>query len=157
MIDSGFETAFLSLQAFVAAFLLFHDWIPLGSLNNLKAVRREDSLSGRVFVTLLPGLPSAIGFYCSAKHFAGPYPMWLEILLWVTYGALLWGLLRAWWIPYLFRPDPQRAARYHIIFAGTHAFLPRRNGIVPNTLHVLFHFATVAVLIALFVRDRVVL
>jgi hypothetical protein len=69
----------------------------------------------------------------------------------------LWGLLRAWWIPYLFRPDPKRAARYQIIFDGTHAFLPRRDGIVPNTLHVLFHFATVAILIALVIRDRVAL
>jgi hypothetical protein len=52
-------------------------------------------------------------------------------------------------MPYLFRPDPALAARYHTMYAGTHSFLPERNGIRPNTLHVLFDFATVAILIDL--------
>ena len=33
----------LALQAFHVLFLLFHDWIPLGSLNNIAAVRAENS------------------------------------------------------------------------------------------------------------------
>jgi hypothetical protein len=35
------------------------------------------------------------------------------------------------------------------MYAATHAFLPERNGIRPNTLHVLFDVATVAILIDL--------
>jgi hypothetical protein len=35
----------------------------------------------------------------------------------------------------------------------THSFLPERNGIVPNTLHVCFHVA-VSIVLALFMRDR---
>jgi hypothetical protein len=35
------------------------------------------------------------------------------------------------------------------MFAGTHAFLPARNGITPNTLHVILHMATVAMLLLL--------
>ena len=42
-----------------------------------------------------------------------------------------------------------RAARYRALFGGTHAFLPGRNGIVPNTLHVALHAATLATLPAL--------
>ena len=78
----------------------------------------------------------------------------LEILLWITYGFFIFGMLRAWWIPYLLIPDPARAARYQIIFANTHTFLPKRNGMAPDTLHTLFHLVTVATVIALFIRDR---
>jgi hypothetical protein len=74
--------------------------------------------------------------------------MWL----WITYGLFLFGMLRAWWIPYLVRPDAERAARYQIIFAGTHSFLPRRNGIVPDTLHTVFHVAVVATSLIIVLR-----
>jgi hypothetical protein len=58
-------------------------------------------------------------------------------------------LLRAWWIPYLGTPDPDRAKRYGVRFAGTHGFLPERNGIRPDTLHVAFHALVVAILVVL--------
>lgn len=153
-ISSAFETTFITLQALVVAFLLFHDWIPIGRLNNLAAIRGEDTLPRRVFVTLLPAVPAAIGLFFSARHFGRSYPDWLEMLLWITYGVLVVGILRAWWIPYLVLPDAERAARYQIIFAGTHSFLPRRNGMAPDTLHTLFHLVTLATLVALFIRDR---
>jgi hypothetical protein len=35
------------------------------------------------------------------------------------------------------------------MYAATHAFLPERNGIRPNTLHVLFDIVTIAILIDL--------
>jgi hypothetical protein len=138
----------------VTAFLLLHDWVKLGRLNNLAAVDRLDPLPRRIFITLLPGIPAAVGLLYSVRHFGRGYPDWLEMLLWITYGVLLAGLLRAWWIPYLLVPEPERAARYEILFAGTHTLLPRRNGISPNTLHVMFHLSTVAILVMLFVRDR---
>jgi hypothetical protein len=153
-INSGFEVTFLALQAIVVVFLLFHDWVNLGRLNNLNAIRGQDTLQHRVFVTLLPAVPAAIGLFSSAKHFGLSYPDWLEMLLWITYSLFMLGLLRAWWIPYLVKPDPERAARYQIIFANTHSFLPRRNGMAPDTLHSVFHLVTIATLIALFIRDR---
>lgn len=153
-ISTAFETIFLALQTIVVAFLLFHDWVGLGRLNNLAAIRTQDTLPQRVFVTLLPGVPAAIGLFFSAKYFGQPYPHWLEMLLWITYGAFILGMLRAWWIPYLVLPDPERAARYQIIFAGTHSFLPRRNGMAPDTLHTLFHLITLATLIFFVMRER---
>jgi hypothetical protein len=155
-ISNAFETTFLTLQTVVVAFLFFHDWIPLGRLNNLAAIRGEDTLLRRVFVTLLPAVPAAIGLVFSARHFGRSYPDWLEMLLWITYGVFIVGMLRAWWIPYLVVPDAERAARYQIIFASTHSFLPRRNGMAPDTLHTLFHLVTLATLVALFMRDRIV-
>ena len=153
-ISGGFDTTFLALQTLVVAFLLFHDWIPLGRLNNLAAIRGQDTLLRSIFVPLLPVVPAAIGLFFSARHFGRPYPDGLEMLLWITYGVLIAGMFRAWWIPYLVRPDPERAARYQIIFAGTHSFLPQRNGMAPDTLHTLFHLVTLATLVSLFIRDR---
>jgi hypothetical protein len=153
-ISHAFDITFLTLQALVVTFLLLHDWIPLGRLSNIAAIHNEDSLQRRIFVTLLPALPAAIGLFYSAKYFGRAYPDWLEMLLWISYGVFVFGLLRAWWIPYLLVPDPARAARYQIIFANTHTFLPKRNGMAPDTLHTLFHLVTVATVIALFMRDR---
>jgi hypothetical protein len=153
-ISDGFEITFLALQTLVVTFLLFHDWIPLGRLNNLAAIRGQDTLLRRVFVTLLAAVPAAICLFLSVRHFGRSYPDWLETWLWITYGVFIAGMLRAWWIPYLVLPDAERAARYQIIFAGTHSFLPRRNGIAPDTLHTLFHLVTLATLVVLFIRDR---
>jgi hypothetical protein len=47
------------------------------------------------------------------------------------------------------RPEPARAARYAVLFGATHRFLPLRNGLAPNTLHVILHAATPAILIGL--------
>jgi len=149
------EITFLALQTFVVLFLLLHDWIPLGRLNNAAAMRSQDSLLHRVIVTLIGAVPAAFCLWSSIAYLGRPYPHWLEMWLWITYGALLLGLLRAWWIPYLLVPDAERARRYQVIFAGTHSFLPRRNGIAPDTLHTLLHLAVVCTLVALLIRDRV--
>jgi hypothetical protein len=146
------DVALVALQAFDLLFLLLHDWVPMGRLNNLTAIRREDSMARSLFVTLLPAVPCAIGLYCCARFLGRPYPSWLATLLWATYGTLLVGVLRAWWIPYLLVPEPERAARYRTIFAGTYRFLPQRNGMAPDTLHVSFHVALVATAVLLILR-----
>jgi predicted membrane channel-forming protein YqfA (hemolysin III family) len=151
-VPAAFDAVFLALQGLVTAFLLLHDWVPLGRLSNLAAIRGEDSLSRRIFVTLLPAVPTGVCLIYGARFFGARYPGWLDITLWITYGLLLAGLLKAWWIPYLLIPDPARAARYQVIFAGTHTFLPRRNGIAPDTLHTVFHLAVLATAILLPVR-----
>jgi hypothetical protein len=97
-------------------------------------------------------VPYTVGLLYSPLCFRQPYPQWLHYWLWISYGLLFIEQLRAWWIPYLFRSEPERAARYRIMFGKTHSFLPLRNGLVPNTAHILLHLATVATLIVLFVR-----
>ena len=142
-------SAFLVCQLFVVLFIALHDWIPLVALSDLAGVRAVDTAGKRVAVTLLSTLPYAIGFIASAYYASTDVPMWLMWLLWISYGAGLYGMLRAWWVPYLLVPDPVRAARYQKRFARTHAFLPTRNGIRPDTLHVCFHALYVATLILL--------
>jgi hypothetical protein len=142
-------SAFLGCQLLVVLFIALHDWIPLGALSNLAGVRTVDTAGKRVAVTLLSTLPYAIGFAASAYYASTGFPMWLMWLLWISYGAGLYGMLRAWWVPYLLVPDPVRAARYQTRFAQTHAFLPTRNGIRPDTLHVCFHAVYLVTLILL--------
>jgi hypothetical protein len=141
--------ALLACQFIVVIFIALHDWVPLGRLNNLAGIRAADSISKLVIVTVLSTLPFAIGFAASAYYVSTGLPIWLIWWLWTSYGAVVCGILRTWWVPYLLVEDPVRAARYQARFANTHAFLPERNGIRPDTLHVSFHAVIVVLLILL--------
>ena len=147
--DSVWQSALLVLQAFQLAFLLVHDWIPLGPFNDVRAVRRENAVRLVVIGTTVSSAPVVAALWLSIRYFGQPYPTWVRVWLWLTYGLLFAGELEAWWIPYLFRSDAKRRARYQAMFGHTHAFLPERNGIVPNTLHVVLHAATLATLLVL--------
>lgn len=146
------EAIFVALQGFQVLFLWIHDWVPLGRLNDVAAVRREDSTTRLVTVTLLQSIPWTIGLVGSIAYFGRPYPGWLTNWLWISYLILFVGQLRAWWVPYLLKPEPTRAERYKRMFGNTHSFLAQRNGLVPNTAHVLLHVATAATLALLLLR-----
>jgi hypothetical protein len=139
--------ALLALQTFTVLFLALHDWIPLGKFNNPAGVRAANPGAKLFTTTLLSAAPYAFGLAASIIYLNKPYPDWLFWWLWISYVLLFLGQLRAWWIPYLVRPDPARAARYQQMFGATRAFLPERNGIRPNTLHILLHVSTAALLI----------
>ena len=150
MISNSLASTLIALQAFQVAFLWIHDWVPLGRLNDVAAVRRQDTLQRLVIVTLAQSVPWTIGLIFSVKYFGHPYPDWLVTWLWVSYALLFLGQLRAWWAPYLVKAEPVRALRYQQMFGNTHSFLPSRNGVVPNTAHILLHLATAATLVVLF-------
>jgi len=139
----------LALQAFQVVFLWIHDWIPVGRLNDVVAVRSQDTLQRLVVVTIVQSLPYSIGLFFSARYFGRIYPDWLDMWLWISYGILFVGQIRAWWVPYLLRAEPERAARFQVMFGDTHSFLPQRNGLVPNTAHMMLHLATAATLLVL--------
>jgi hypothetical protein len=147
------EQGLLALQAFQVLFLWFYDWIPLGRLNDVAAVPRQDTLARLVLVTLIQSVPFTIGLVYSARYLNQPYPGWLDKWLWISYVVLFVGQMRAWWVPYLLKPEPARAERYRKMFGSTHSFLPRRNGIVPNTAHILLHLATAGTLLCLLLTD----
>jgi hypothetical protein len=75
--------------------------------------------------------------------------MWL----WISYIFLVVGVIRAWWVPYFLGADARRVGRYRIMFGNTHSFLSERNGIVPNTAHILLLLAGFATLVVLFGWD----
>ena len=143
------EIVLIVLQGFQVLFLWLHDWVPLGRLNDVKAVRSQDTAFRLVVVTLIQSVPFTIGLLFSLSYFGQPYPRWLSLWLWISYSVIFVGQIRAWWIPYLFRAEPERAARYQIMFGNTHRFLSTRNGLVPNTAHIMLHVATAATLVTL--------
>jgi hypothetical protein len=150
--------AFLVCQSLVVLFIALHDWVPLGRFSNLEGVRGADSTARLFFVTVLSTLPFAVGLAGTAYFSASRFPHWLTWWLWITYAVGMYGLLRAWYWPYLFGGDPARVQRYQQRFANTHAFLPTLHGIRPDTLHVCFHVAYIAafaLLAVLTFRDHV--
>jgi predicted outer membrane lipoprotein len=136
-------------QVMVVVFLAFHDWVPLGKLNNVAGLRAVDTTKRLAFTTAVSTMPFAAVLVVSILFASVEYPNWLLWWLWGTYLVCAYGILRAWWIPYLGTPDPDRAKRYGVRFAGTHGFLPERNGLRPDTLHVAFHALVVAILVVL--------
>ena len=146
------QVGLIALQAVQVAFLLLHDYVPLGRLSNVKAAREIDSPARLFWTTVLSALPFVAVFVVCCVYGRAPWPGWLHAWLWYTYVVALVGALMAWWIPYLVSPNPERAARYKVRFAGTVKFLPEHNGITPDTLHVLFHLCVVATLVLLKVR-----
>lgn len=143
------QNALLILQIFHVLFLALHDWVPLGKLNDVKAVRAANPGEKLLVSTLISTTPYAFGLAASFFYAGTGFPGWLHIYLWVSYTLLFVGELNAWWIPYFFGAKPERASRYQAMFGGTHSFLPARHGILPNTLHVILHLATVALLVVL--------
>jgi len=148
-INQSVIDSLLGLQLFVVLFIGLHDWIPLGPLNDVKAVRMAVS-PGKLFIsTVLSTLPFVIGFAASAYYADAGFPRWLLWWLWISYGLAIYGMLRTWWIPYLLIDEPTRADRYQAMFGRTHAFLPVRNGIRPDTLHIALHIVLITVIILL--------
>jgi hypothetical protein len=137
------------LQAVHVAFLWLHDWTPLGPFNDVEAARRTDGASKLAIVTAISSTPSTIGLIFTLANLHRPLPYWLLAWLWMTYGLLFAGALRAWWWPYLVRPDPRRVARHTDLFGRTHRFLPIRHGLAPDTLHVAYHLLIAATLVVL--------
>jgi hypothetical protein len=136
-------------QAMVVVFLAFHDWVPLGKLNNVAGLRAVDTTNRLVFTTAVSTMPFAVVLVASILFASVEFPNWLLWWLWGTYLVCAYGILRAWWISYFGTSDPDRAKRYGVRFAGTHGFLPERNGIRPETLHVAFHALVIAILVVL--------
>ncbi|HVZ30374.1 MAG TPA: hypothetical protein VG839_08270 [Asticcacaulis sp.] len=140
------------LQVFHVAFLLLHDWVPLGPFNNLKAQNQHLKLWQRIVGPVISAILPGIGLYLSLSYTRTPYPWWLNAYLIGAYTFLFVGEIEAWWATYFWGYKRERGASYQAMLAGTVSFLPLRNGIAPNAIHVLLHLATVATLVLLIVQ-----
>jgi hypothetical protein len=89
------EMVLLALQLFQVLFLWVHDWIPLGRLNDVAAVRGQDTTRRLVTVTLIQSVPWTIGLCFSLLDLRRPYPEWLYGWLVISYGLLFIGQIRA--------------------------------------------------------------
>jgi len=59
------EIILIAFQFFQVLFLWLHDWIPLGRLNDVSAVRSQDTMMCLVVVTLIQNVPFTIGLLFS--------------------------------------------------------------------------------------------
>ncbi len=148
----GWQVFLIALQVFQLAFLSLHDWLPLGRLNDISAIRRTITPLQRLAGSLVPVIPVLIALTLSLKYFGSAYPGWIKWWLRITFGLLFLGEVEAWWLPYLFGTTAKRVALYQALFARTHSFLRPRHGIVVNTLHVVLHASTLAAVIVLLTK-----
>jgi hypothetical protein len=66
--------ALFALQCFHVMFLALHDWVPLGKLNDVKAVRAANPGRKLLAATLVSLTPFAIGLAASTIYFGRVYP-----------------------------------------------------------------------------------
>jgi hypothetical protein len=143
MTTHTWESWLIALQAVQVVFLLLHDWVPLGRLSNLAAVRGIDSTAKLFWTTVLSALPYAAGLALSILWLPH-WPMGLRIYLEWLYTISLLTIAFVWWVPYLSPSDSERAERYRVRFAGTLSFLPKRHGFAPDALHTAYHAVVLA-------------
>src|ERR1700677_1518865 len=90
--------ALLVLEIFHVLFLAFHDWVPLGNLNNIKAVRAANPGEKLLVATLVSTAPIAFGLAASFFYADNGFPGWLNRL---RENSLLGGKA----VPQGLRPD----------------------------------------------------
>ena len=66
------ENIVLGLQILHVAFLLLHDWVPLGRFSDIGALRRTDSVQKIALSTAMSSIPFILGLIFSAKHAHDP-------------------------------------------------------------------------------------
>ncbi len=124
----------------ILLFMIVQDLIPLGSLNDIEAIASVESLN-EIIVTMLIGAVQILLILGGVLIFAGKrYPLLIKIWLLVHPTFIFLGAIISWWIPYLFGTGTEeKIETFNIMFGDTHSFLPVMNGMVPNTLHTMFH------------------
>lgn len=61
-------TVFLLCQSYVVLFIALHDWLPLGTLNNLAGIRAVDTRVQLLLTTVLSTLPFGVGLVGSIYY-----------------------------------------------------------------------------------------
>ena len=135
------EKILISGYAFILLFMIVQDLVPLGKLNDIEGITSVQSFNEILVVTMI-GVVQILLLMGGILFFIGKrYPIWAKIWLIIHPSCILFGAIMSWWVPYLFGIGAEeKIERYNTMFGNTHAFLPVMNGIVPNTLHTIFHF-----------------
>lgn len=134
------EILLLMGYSFILLFMLSHDWIPLGSFNDIEAIREVKTVKELVTVTFINAGQIILLMGIIIAFIGKKYPIWIKLWLIIHPSCIFAGALIAWWIPYFFGYGAEaRAESYEQMFGNTHTSLPVLNGIAPNTIHFLFH------------------
>jgi len=144
---------FLALLLVHFLFLGLHDWIPLGRWTDLPALRSQRSLQARILASVIMAAIQGIALYLNWSQ--SPHPSYgTRLFTLILYIAYIPGILRAWWVPYIFGVgiSEKFIADYKIMFGNTYTWLPERNGITVNALHTVFHLTVIIGLVIAAVR-----
>jgi hypothetical protein len=144
---------FLAILLAHFLFLGLHDWVPLGRWTDLPALRSQRSLKARILASVIMAAIQGIALYLNWTQ--SPHPSYgTRLFTLILYAAYIPGILRAWWVPYLFGVgiSEKFIADYKIMFGNTYTWFPQRNGITVNALHTLFHISVVVELILAAIR-----
>ncbi|MFC4403850.1 hypothetical protein [Gracilibacillus xinjiangensis] len=134
------EKLLIAGLGFIFLFMIVQDWVPLGTLNDIQAIREEHSFNRLLLVTMINVGQILLLIGLIILFIGKRYPIWVRLWLIIHQICIFAGVLLSWWIPYFFGYGSEQIAEsYHEMFGDTHTFLPLMNGIAPNTLHVLFH------------------
>ena len=141
------EIALLATLVLLFLLLALHDLLPMGQWNNLQHARSQVSSVKLATAVVVNGTVGAVPLILSYLSRGVRYPTWQRETTTFILAFLFIGELLSWWKPYFFGARAGYAERLQAIFAGTHAFLPERNGITPNALHCAMHALTLLALI----------
>lgn len=142
------ERAFFVVQAIVLIFIIAHDWVPLGPLNDVATLKTSPRVRGMKIRTATNSLLVAAALILSILWWSEPYPLAVRIAFVAIYALLFAAEIVAWWVPYFFGASPRRTKAIQSMFARTHSLLPRRpDRIVPNTAHLMLHAMMLAALL----------
>jgi hypothetical protein len=147
------NTLFLGLLVWHVLFLSLHDWIPLGRLTDLPALRSQRSRKERILASLLMGAISGLALYLNWAHSPSPSRGILLFTL-ILYLFFLAGAIQAWWLPYLFGigASEKLISEYQVMFGNTCTWLPIRNGITVNAIHIVWHVTALLTVVLAAIR-----
>ncbi len=84
----------------ILLFMIVQDLIPLGNLNDIKAVASVHSTNEIIVITLI-GVVQILLLIGGILFFIGKkYPLWIRIWLIIHPAFIFIGALFSWWIPY---------------------------------------------------------
>jgi hypothetical protein len=72
------------LQGLQVTILWLHDWVQLGRLTDVAAVRAHDTRGRLIRVTVIQSLPFTFGLVASVAFARTGHPAWLWSWLWIS-------------------------------------------------------------------------
>lgn len=133
-----YGTLLFSLLIFL--FLLFHDWINIYPLNDLKTLDEHCSLKNKILMTIFNAPFYMVYVTLLVWYWAEPFSYHAKQYFIVCNTLFLFGIIMSWWIPYFFGWPKNQCNELKKMYSSTHTFLPENgDNPTPNTLHVIFH------------------
>lgn len=124
----------------ILLFMLTHDLVQIGTLNDIDALLQVKTFKQVIISTIINVTQIVLLLGLILIFIGRKYPLWAKLWLVIHPSCIFIGALLLWWIPYFTGyKAAEKVESYQQMFGNTHTFLPVMNGIVPNTIHVIFH------------------